>query len=77
MSFDEGRQKLWKARDDLDDAITMCYYLHRSFSDVGLMKPAIELRELSASLSRIKGRTKEAEAEMSRAHYDKENNEQD
>ena len=72
MSFDEGRQKLWKARDSLDDAITKCYYLHRAFSEVGLMKPAADLRELSSSLSVIKGCTKEAEAEMARAYYDKE-----
>ena len=72
MSFDNGRQKLWMTRDNLDDAITKCYYLHRAFSEVGLMKPAMELRGLSASLSRIKGRTEEAEAEMARAYYDKE-----
>ncbi|KKL70065.1 hypothetical protein LCGC14_2108640 [marine sediment metagenome] len=76
MSFDEGRAKLWEARDISEDTSNRLYKLHVAFGNVGLTKPSRDMRDVSSILAKVKSLIKEAEAEMARAYYDKENNEQ-
>lgn len=72
LEFDAGRQRLWRARDELDELITQCYYLSQALSKVGIMPPSRQIRNWSARLSVVKGIVIEAEAEMARAFYNRE-----